>query len=88
MELPGRDERGDAAVHVMRDPGERILRRGEIAEGRMGVGVDQAGDGGHPAGIGDDIGTLVEPVAGRPDDAIFDIDGIGIAQRVFQISSD
>ena len=50
VQFAGRDHRRGAAVQVVVEPTDRVLRRGELAEGRVHVAVDQARHHRHPAG--------------------------------------
>ncbi len=37
MELPRGDQRGHAAVHIVVDPRQGVLRRAEVTKSRMGM---------------------------------------------------
>ena len=50
------------------------------------MGIDQAWDSGDAVRVDHDIRPVVESVADHPDDPVLDIDGVGIAQRLFQIA--
>ena len=56
VQLAGRDHGGGAAVHVVADPADGVLRRRPFAEHRMDVAVDQAGHHGRAAGVDHAVG--------------------------------
>jgi hypothetical protein len=86
MQLAGGDQGGDAPVQVVSDPGVGLLSRGELAKGGMGMGVDQAGYGREPPGIDHHLGRVGETVADLADQAIGDIDGVGLPYRVVEVT--
>ncbi len=59
MKLAGGDQRRHAAVHVVGDPAERVLRRRVLADGGMGVRIDQAGNRRNAVGVDGLIRRLV-----------------------------
>ena len=58
MDLGGRDRRRRAAVQVAFEIADGALARRVVAEGDVDVGIDQAGNGGHAAGVDHDIGGV------------------------------
>ena len=56
VQLAGRDHGGGAAVHVIADPADGVLRRRPLAEHRMDMAVDQARHDGAAAGVEHGVG--------------------------------
>ncbi len=59
VQLAGRDHGGGAAVHVIADPADGVLRRRPLAEHRMDMAVDQARHDGAAAGVEHRVGFCV-----------------------------
>ena len=88
MKFAGGDQRCHAAVHVVGDPAERILRRRVFADGGMGVRVDQAGNRRNAVSVDDLIGGLTQTIANGLDHAVLDENRVRLAQRALQLSRD
>ncbi len=56
VQFAGRDHGGGAAMHVVADPADGVLRRRPFAEHRMDVAVDQARHHGAAAGVDHGVG--------------------------------
>jgi len=87
VDLTGRDDGRDAAVEAGLDEVERLLARGEVAEHRVGVRVDQTGDRRRAPGIDQLVdvarrcGVAVQRATDRRDATVLDQDRIGVGER-------
>src|SRR5262245_14954914 len=85
MQLAGGDQRRYAAMHIVRDPRKRVLRRRVFADGWMRMGIDQSWNRRDAIGVNDTIGFSVETVADFFDDCALNKNRVGGAQRTFQL---
>src|SRR5712691_11644627 len=85
MQLAGRDQRRNAAVHIVSDPGKRVLRRRILTDGGMRMGVNQTGNRGNSVGVNNAIGLAANGIADVFDQTIVDKDGIRRPQWILEI---
>ena len=88
MQFAGGDQRGHAAMHVVGDPRQRILRRRVLADRRMRMRIDQTGNRGDAVGVDGLIGGLIQTVADRLNNTVFNEDRIRLPERTFQFTRD
>ncbi len=89
MHLGGRDAGRGAAVNIAFEIADGVLPRREIAEGDVDVGIDQARDRRHAAGVDDDVGRfhrLRRRGADRDDALAVGEDGIARGERSFPVA--
>ena len=90
VRLAGRDHRRDPAVEGRLDEVDRPLAGREVADDRVGVRVDEAGDDGRPFGVDDDVGVvaITHAVADGIDPAVDDRDRVAIDERRVDVARD
>ena len=93
VDLAGRDHRGHAAVQARLDEVDRLLARREVAEDRVGVGVDQAGNRRRALGVDRLVErrprrVAVEPAPDGRDPAVLDQDRVGVRERRVDVAGD
>ena len=82
VDLAGRDHRRDPAVEAGLDEVDRPLAGREVADDRVGVRVDQAGERRRAVRVDDDVGAvLVQAAADRRDPPVLDEDRVGVDER-------
>ena len=89
VHLGGGDRGGDAAVQVAFEKTHRTLARRIVAEGDVDVGIDQAGDRGHAAGVDHHIGALHRRCgrgADADDAAAIGDDGVALRMRIAPVA--
>ena len=87
MQLAGGDQGGDAAVHIVGNPRERVLSRRIFADGWMRVGIDQPRNRRDAVGVDGVISGLGQTLADGSNNTVVDEDGIRLAQRVLELAS-
>ena len=89
VHLAGRDHRRDAAVERRLDEVDSPLARREVAEDRVGVRVDEAGDRRRALGIDDHVdASSSRPSPDRLDPAVLDEDRVGVDERRVDVAGD
>src|ERR1044072_7715859 len=88
MQLPGGDQGSHAAVHIVGDPRQGILRRRVLAYGWMRMRIDQTGNRRDPVRINGLIRRFAQAVADRFNDTVFNKNGIRFSERILQLSGD